>query len=174
MPRLMPCLDCGALTPKSRCPMHTSLFERAKREEEPWRFYYQTTAWTSVRRKALVRDGHRCTWTSEGRRCGTNSTTGFVSVHHMVKLRHVWEQHGRPLFRGDGWDAFVRSASRLDNLATLCERHHKIADNRQSNHPIAPHAVSQSRRRWRNTKRLSEKKRKIKATRDRRDRWASE
>lgn len=55
--------------------------------------------WSSIRRRILDRDGHRCTWTEHGHRC---TETTRLEVDHA----------GDPNDHTD------------DNLRTLCHPHH--------------------------------------------------
>lgn len=63
--------------------------------------------WKKIRARILARDGHRCTWTTEGKRCPEVAT----EVDHVL---------GR-----DNHDD--------TNLRSLCEWHHKRRTSAQGN-----------------------------------------
>lgn len=78
--------------------------------------------WARIRRRVLERDGHRCTWVTDGQRCSERAT----DVDHI----------------GD------RDDHDDDNLAGLCSWHHDRKSSAQGNaarvrrterHPTEPH-----------------------------------
>lgn len=85
---LKPCMVCGIPTQGSRCPKHT--YRNGS-----------TRAWRKLRSQILIRDGHRCTHTENGKRC-INATN--LHVDHIVPLAHG-------------------GTNTRDNLTTLCETH---------------------------------------------------
>src|SRR5580765_5218929 len=137
MPIVRPCLEIGC--PKTttaesgRCPDHAREHEARRLIAEPWQALYDLQAWKTARNKTRSRDGWRCRWTAEGRRCANTSDNGFISVHHTTKLRVLWEQCGKPKPGGAGWQQFVKTACDVDRLVTLCNRHHYIVDSASGN-----------------------------------------
>lgn len=119
---LRPCIDCGKLTKRSRCPEHTTA--AALTRQQPWQKLYKTGEWRRAQREVRIRDGLRCTWSSSTGRCKSTSDNSLLSVHHIVKLQDLWEA------ANGEWKLFLRAACNPDNLATLCSRHHHQADRR--------------------------------------------
>lgn len=66
-PILRQCLDCGALTPRRRCPQHEKEHQ-AKRNRKPVAKYHRSQAHRSRRIRVLRRDSYRCRW------CGAEAT----------------------------------------------------------------------------------------------------
>jgi hypothetical protein len=60
--------------------------------------------WIRNREAALIRDGHRCV------KCGATGSGSMLHVHHVVP-----------------WEPDQTDPHALDNLATLCARHHREA-----------------------------------------------
>jgi 5-methylcytosine-specific restriction endonuclease McrA len=69
------------------------------------RNFYQSQAWLTIRRKALIRDGHRCVM------CGID-----VSGYKKSRVDHIYTVKSRPDL-----------ALSLSNLRTLCG----VCDNRR-------------------------------------------
>lgn len=175
MPRLIPCLGrledgtlCGKLTDGrySRCPTCAPIYERRRNEAEPWRLFYDDPRWFTTRMKVRERDGQQCTHVSGNRRC---LSEGPLSVHHEKKLRHLWAECGKPQPRTAGWQRFVTLALDMRKLRTLCEPHHKLADDNHPDEQRQPpgRAGSQHRRRRRHMKKRT--RRKIQEAEPRRD-----
>ncbi len=105
---LIPCLDCGALTPRSRCPKH----ERAKnrqRTRRPTRDNRDTTAWRKLSQACIRRDHETC------QHCGATRQQGArLHAHHITSRR------------AGGPDT-------LDNLTTICHRCHPTVEADQRN-----------------------------------------
>ena len=77
------------------------------------KIYYYGPNWKRQRRKARKRDQYRC------RECGaTERELGTIpSVHHRMKMRHYKEKYDAP--------EWYEKGNRLENLITLCEKHHR-------------------------------------------------
>lgn len=75
-----PCLDCGRLTPQSRCLACQRARARRRETTRPsptTRGY--GSAWRRLRARIVARDGHAC------RQCGTAGTHGNpLTVHHVL------------------------------------------------------------------------------------------
>jgi hypothetical protein len=160
MPILLACLDCGELSPKSRCPIHERHYEKRRLEAEPWRHFYRDPRWSRVRLQALARDDGQCTFVVGHRRC---LTLVPLSIHHTKKLRDIWAACGSPQRGAFGWDKFVLAGCDIRNLRTLCETHHKLVDNSNPDEKWLgvpqSQATSQHRRGFRHNKRTTNKRR---------------
>lgn len=99
---LRPCLDCGTLTPASRCPRHS------KRDRTtPGRGGASTVY--AFRDAVLTAAGHRCQFVNgHGARC-TVTDPERLEAHHL-----------RPLRDGGTNDPA--------NGAALCRHHHRIVE----------------------------------------------
>ncbi len=71
---LKPCLTCGALSTRSRCPTHQHLSTGQRGSTREWR---------QVRAQVLDRDGHRC------QLCGAPAT----HVDHVTPKRDGGSDH---------------------------------------------------------------------------------
>lgn len=70
--------------------------------------------WTTQRRLALERDGHRC------RTCGASGEGSMLHVHHIRPFREYGYVPGQ--------NENYKQANQLDNLATLCPSCHRRAE----------------------------------------------
>ena len=60
--------------------------EQYRREENPWRAWYQSREWKALRLKVLIRDGWKCA------ACGCVSfKAGKIHVDHIEPHRGSWE-----------------------------------------------------------------------------------
>jgi hypothetical protein len=178
LPILKPCVErlesghpCGELSPNSRCPTHTRIFEKARVEREPWRLLYVDPRWTRTSFKVIQRDGYRCTFEATGRRCAAEHP---LSAHHETKLRILWERAGRPQKGTEGWEKFVRRAIDVRHLRTLCERHHKLVDNTKDPGerfptPVEEQASSTHRRGLNHARRMTKKHSRQRRAREQRE-----
>jgi 5-methylcytosine-specific restriction enzyme A len=80
--------------------------------KEQKRKFYNSGAWARIRRKALERDRYECVWCRDKGQV----TTG---AHATLEIDHVKELEDYPDLALD-----------LDNLQTLCRRHHNMKHNR--------------------------------------------
>ena len=83
---------------------------------------YHLPEWNAVKWRVHKRDGYRCTYVDWRGRCRVTRGTGTIEAHHLKKVKELYAQS-----RGD-WATFVRLALDPDNIATLCFRHHLMAD----------------------------------------------
>ena len=120
MPR-RPCISCKRLIPKgSLCDDCRAERDAGRVIAEPWRRLYSTGEWRDAQRRCLQRDGGQCrAAVSAGQRC---PATERLQAHHRTALRDSWREYG-----GD-WDAFVSVATVVDELVSLCPRHHAMAE----------------------------------------------
>lgn len=118
------CMRCGGkFRGQGRfCPEHAASAEAQRTRDryvlEPWRRYYDMPEWDKAQKAARRRDSNQCrARLQNGRRC---SATEGIHVHHRKPLR------------GGG------APFELDNLITLCKRHHDEADRayRQRREPV--------------------------------------
>lgn len=62
--------------------------------------------WPTLRRAALDRDGHRCTWVEHGQRCAAPATdvdhTGDPDDHRLAMLRSLCSPHHDARTAGQG------------------------------------------------------------------------
>lgn len=89
------CTVCGVISDRPRCPAHRKNYQQ-RRGISSGRKAQELNA------AALRRDGYRCTWTTDGRRC---TETRNLEVDHRVSI-----------VNGGTWE--------LANLQTLCHKHH--------------------------------------------------
>lgn len=111
---MKPCMTigCKELSTGSYCTVHANEMEAERtdrrRTYEPWRVIYPSKKWRIARDQAKARDGYQCRAIMLGKRC---TETEKLQVHHIQSLRNG----------GEPYD--------LDNLVTLCPKHHKRAEN---------------------------------------------
>lgn len=131
MPIVRPCIvsDCPETTTRgSRCKKHRREYEAQKLAASPWEGLYDTAEWQTAREKIKARDGYRCTYMVEDRRCANTEMNGWLQVHHTYKAEGLWRKHGSPKKGTQGWRLFVREATNPEVLVTLCSRHHHGAE----------------------------------------------
>lgn len=88
MSPVRPCLDCGTLSPHSRCPAHST--------GDSWNGTRDRAAQRRFRNAVLARDAHRCRYRLEnGARC---PATRNLQAHHLTP--GTWDPaHGITLCR---------------------------------------------------------------------------
>lgn len=155
---LRPCLDCGTLSSSSRCPAHATAYRETT---NPWSYIYSTREWQRARARVRRRDGFRCTYTVQGRRCANVFVNTFLEVHHVIPLRKLWEQANKNM------DEFVRLATDEQNLKLLCGRHHRIEEYDRPQQAQTEKATAKARKSKRHGSRQYAKK-QAKSTRDER------
>lgn len=77
-----PCLDCGALSPNTRCPRHTAIHEATRIVRQPYRAAYFTPFYREQRLIALLRAGWRCERVTDDERCPRAAS----ETNHIVPL----------------------------------------------------------------------------------------
>jgi 5-methylcytosine-specific restriction endonuclease McrA len=95
------CTVCGTVSDEPRCPAHRPNYKQRRGISSGRRAQQLNAA-------ALRRDGYRCTWIEDGRRC---TETRNLEVDHRVEV-----------VKGGTWD--------LTNLQTLCHDHHLLKGQR--------------------------------------------
>ena len=99
------CLDCGALTSKSRCPQCIAVRRRPRDQQNNAARGGNGWTWQRTRRAVLERDGHHCL------ACGATGVR--LEVDHVVPLAAGGSNHH-------------------SNLRTLCIACHRSRTSRQS------------------------------------------
>lgn len=109
------CEDCAADVAHERGQTRSA----AVANGEPWRAIYKIGAWYNARRLTLARDDWSCRGSWNGRRCATPHR---LQVHHTTPLRDLWRA------AGSDFDLFVRLATDVSKLVSLCPRCHARAE----------------------------------------------
>jgi 5-methylcytosine-specific restriction endonuclease McrA len=89
------CTRCGTVSDQRLCPQHRPTFKQRRGISSGRKAH-------ELNQAALRRDGYRCTWVENGRRC---TETTNLEVDHRVSIAN-----------GGTWA--------LSNLQTLCHDHH--------------------------------------------------
>jgi len=77
---LRPCLDCGTLSPNSRCPKH-----QGAATSTSWNGTRDRTAQARFRKAVMTHAGAQCQALEHGRRC---SVTRNLQAHHTQPGNH--------------------------------------------------------------------------------------
>lgn len=117
---------CPHLVPrgKKRCPQHEREWlasqkgkDAARLEREPWRIFYRTVRWARLCGRVKRRDGHRCRFRHNGKRC---PVTEGLEVHHKDAPADAFERGGLAEAKRVFYDD--------DNCVTACRTHNLQAD----------------------------------------------
>ena len=96
MARKRPCLDCGRLTPFSRCEecgrAHVRKRDLERQKAEPWREVYGSNEWKRCRSQVMQRAAYKCEVTiySVAHPGGKRCLRPARDAHHVQKLRDLW------------------------------------------------------------------------------------
>lgn len=104
MSRLISCHKCGRIHEENKCTISTSIYGRKNQTRK----YRNTVRWNYARKQALERDLYCC------RMC--------LDKDNYIERERLEVHHIIPLYKNH------TMAYDIDNLITLCNRHHRLVE----------------------------------------------